>query len=240
MKKELKKRIITSILLFLLVIFCIFTNWPTYLFLLIIFSGISASEFSNLIFLASLSSSKSTFTKKWISYEGLFRIIFAIYMFFVFLLMAVDLGNLGPVFVTYILLICISSDVGGYVIGKVVGGKKLTKISPNKTISGSIASFCFSIIPLLLFHNLNQSEYVYSFNNFLLCLEISFVCQSGDIFISYIKRKAKVKDTGKILPGHGGLLDRIDGIIFAIPFVWIHNNGLVAYFKIIKGALSGL
>ena len=240
MKKKLKKRIITSILLFLLVIFCIFTNWPTYLFLLIIVSGISISEFNNLIVLAKLSSSKNTYFNKWIQYEGLFRIIFLIYIFFVFFLMAVGLRQAGPVFVTYILLICMSSDIGGYVIGKTIGGKKLTKISPNKTISGSIGSFCFSITPLLLFHNLNQPEYVYSFNNFLLCLEISLVCQAGDIFISYIKRKAKVKDTGKILPGHGGLLDRIDGIIFAIPFVLIHNNGLDAYFIIIRLALSDL
>ena len=78
------------------------------------------------------------------------------------------------------------------------------------------------------------------FNNFLLCLEISLVCQLGDIFISYIKRKAKVKNTGNFLPGHGGLLDRIDGIIFVIPFVWIHMNGLSAYFEIMKGALSKL
>ena len=154
--------------------------------------------------------------------------------------MAEDFYNLGPVFIIYILLICIFSDIGGYVIGKIIGGKKLTKISPKKTISGSIGSFCFSVVPLLLFYNFDQYEYSYSFNNFLLCLEISFVCQLGDIFISYIKRKAKVKNAGNFLPGHGGLLDRIDGIIFAIPFAWIHTNGLSTYFEIMKGALSKL
>ena len=154
--------------------------------------------------------------------------------------MAANLYNLGSVFIIYILLICIFSDIGGYVTGKAIGGKKLTKISPNKTISGSVGSFCFSIVPLLLFYNFDQSEYSYSFNNFLLCLEISLVCQLGDIFISYIKRKAKVKDAGNFLPGHGGLLDRIDGIIFAIPSVWIYMNSLSAYFEIMKGALSRL
>ena len=154
--------------------------------------------------------------------------------------MAADFYNLGPVFIIYILLICIFSDIGGYVTGKIIGGKKLTKISPNKTISGSVGSFCFSIVPLLLFYNFDQSEYSYSFNNFLLCLEISLVCQLGDIFISYVKRKAKVKDTGNFLPGHGGLLDRIDGIIFAIPYVWIYTNGLSAYFEILTGILSRL
>ena len=154
--------------------------------------------------------------------------------------MAADFYYLGSVFIIYILIICIFSDIGGYVIGKTIGGKKLTKISPKKTISGSVGSFCFSIVPLLLFYNFDQSEYSYSFSNFLLCLEISLVCQLGDLFISYIKRKAKVKNTGNFLPGHGGLLDRIDGIIFAIPFVWIHMNGLSGYFGYLKGTLSNL
>jgi len=132
----------------------------------------------------------------------------------------------------WVIILVICSDVGGYVFGKIFKWKKLTKISPNKTISGSIGSFCFSILPLLLFYNLDQSKYSYSINNFLLCLEISLVCQLGDIFISYLKRKAKVKDTGRILPGHGGILDRIDGIIFAIPFAYIYHIGLTDYFEI--------
>ena len=233
---NLQKRIITSILLFLLVIFCIFANWLIYLFLLLIVSGISLLEISSLIMLVEKSTSKNTFAKKWIP----FKLISGFYLFFIFFLMTADFYNLGPVFIIYILLICIFSDIGGYVIGKTIGGKKLTKISPKKTISGSIGSFCFSIVPLLLFYNFDPSKYSYSFNNFLLCLEISLVCQLGDIFISYIKRKAKVKDTGNFLPGHGGLLDRIDGIIFAIPYVWICTNGLSAYFEILTGALSRL
>jgi phosphatidate cytidylyltransferase len=148
--------------------------------------------------------------------------------------------SLGPVFILYVLLICIFSDIGGYVVGKTIGGKKLTKISPKKTISGSIGSFCFSLAPPFLFYIFGQSEYFYSFNNFLLCLQISLVCQLGDIFISYIKRKAKVKNTGNILPGHGGLLDRIDGIIFALPYVWIYSNGVPALFEMWAGALSRL
>ena len=232
MTVELKKRIITSILLFSLVIFCIFINWPIYILSIIIVSGIVFSEIVNLIRLVE----KSTSTKNWIP----FGLISFFYIFFLFLPIAGSFYTLGPVFIIYILLICIFSDIGGYIIGKTIGGKKLTKISPNKTISGSIGSFCFSIVPLLLFHNFNQSEYSYPFINFLLCLKISLVCQSGDIFISHIKRKAKVKNTGNLLPGHGGLLDRIDGIIFAIPFVWIHINGLSAYFEMLKGSLSRL
>jgi len=133
----------------------------------------------------------------------------------------------GPFFFLYILSICICSDIGGYIIGKSVGGKKLTKISPNKTISGSFGSFCFSIIPLLIFYNINSSEYLLSISNFLMCLFTSLVCQLGDLFISYLKRKAKVKDTGSILPGHGGLMDRVDGIIFAIPFAFILSKLII-------------
>ena len=100
----------------------------------------------------------------------------------------------SPVFFLFILSICFFSDIGGYIIGKLIGGKKLTKISPNKTISGSIGSFSFSVFPLLLFYNYNQYEYFFSINNLLFCLIISLVCQLGDLFISYLKRKAKIKN----------------------------------------------
>ena len=232
MTRELKKRIITSTLLFLLVIFCIFINWPIYILTIIIVSGIALNEIAVLIWRIE----KSTSTKNWIP----FRLISFIYIFFIFFTMAGSFYSLGPVLIFYILLVCIFSDIGGYVVGKIIGGKKLTKISPKKTISGSIGSFCFSLAPPFLFYIFDQSEHFYSFNNFLLCLQISLICQLGDIFISYIKRKAKVKDTGNFLQGHVGLLDRIDGIIFAIPYVWIYLNGLIALFEMWIGALSRL
>ena len=126
-------------------------------------------------------------------------------------------------FFLYILSICICSDIGGYIVGKNVGGKKLTKISPNKTISGSLGSFIFSILPVLLFNLQNYTGVSFKILpiNIVLCLIVSLVCQLGDLLISYFKRLNKVKDTGTILPGHGGLLDRIDGLIFAIPTVYI-------------------
>ncbi len=229
---ELKKRIITSISLFLLVILCIFINSTIYILSIFVVSGIAFTEIVNLIFLTE----KSTSTKNWIP----FRLISFFYIFFIFLPIAGTFYVSGPIFIIYILLICIFSDIGGYVVGKTIGGKKLTKISPKKTISGSVGSFFFSVLPLLLFYNFDQSTYSYSLDNFLLCLEISLVCQLGDIFVSYIKRKAKVKDTGNFLPGHGGLLDRIDGIIFAMPYVWIYTNGLNAYFEILTETFSRL
>jgi phosphatidate cytidylyltransferase len=107
------------------------------------------------------------------------------------------------------------SDIGGYIFGKVFKGRKLTKISPKKTISGAIGAFVFSLFLFiffsLIFENINLTRYL------ILTLIVSAVSQIGDIFISFIKRKAKVKNTSDILPGHGGLLDRLDGILFAIP-----------------------
>ena len=98
--------------------------------------------------------------------------------------------------------------------------KKLTKISPKKTISGSIGSFLFSLIPCI-FYLLKEIPVSNLYILIFLTLILSFICQSGDLFISYFKRKSKIKDTGRLLPGHGGLLDRIDGIIFAVPSAFI-------------------
>tara|TARA_B100000795_G_scaffold220651_1_gene175163 strand:- start:75 stop:674 length:600 start_codon:yes stop_codon:yes gene_type:complete len=128
----------------------------------------------------------------------------------------------SEIFIIYSILISVLSDTGGLVIGRIFKGKKLTKISPKKTISGSIGSFAFSltIIPFFISHFTNVSIIL------LLCvtLVISFATQVGDLFISYLKRKAKVKNTSDLLPGHGGVLDRIDGIIFSIPIGFLILN----------------
>ncbi|HIF62098.1 MAG TPA: phosphatidate cytidylyltransferase [Candidatus Pelagibacter sp.] len=234
MKKELEKRIITSFLLFFLLIFCIFVSWPIYLISVLVVCVVSLNEIVYLISIIEKNTSNKNLKKKWIP----FRFISFLYIFLLFFIATASLYEEGVLFVFFILLICIFSDVGGYVIGKTIGGKKLTKISPKKTISGSIGSFFSSVTPLLLFNNFDQHEYSYSINNFLLCLELSLVCQLGDIFVSYIKRKAKVKDSGKFLPGHGGLLDRIDGIIFALPFAWFYLNGLNKYIEVLASTIS--
>ncbi len=219
MTKESQKRIITSILLFLLVIFCIFVHKYFFITAVLIISYFAFDEICIIIVRVRNLNELAKF---------LFRFISLFYLFGIFALSAIGLYFAdGPFFFLYILSICICSDIGGYIIGKSVGGKKLTIISPNKTISGSFGSFCFSIIPLLIFYNINSSEYLLSISNFLMCLFTSLVCQLGDLFISYLKRKAKVKDTGSILPGHGGLMDRVDGIIFAIPFVFILSKLII-------------
>tara|TARA_A100001234_G_scaffold205283_1_gene200858 strand:+ start:479 stop:910 length:432 start_codon:yes stop_codon:yes gene_type:complete len=123
-----------------------------------------------------------------------------------------------------ILLICISTDIGGYFFGKIFKGPKLTKISPKKTFSGAIGGYLLSIIFFNLVLNSNyflNEPIKITFDIFLFILLISTVSQLGDIIISYFKRLSKIKDTGKIIPGHGGLLDRIDGMIFAYPFAYL-------------------
>ena len=126
-----------------------------------------------------------------------------------------------PFFFLYFVSICFFTDIGGYIFGKIIGGKKLTSISPNKTISGTFGSFIFSLIPLILFSNLNYPNLEFGINNLIFCLTISLISQIGDLSISYLKRRTNIKDTGKILPGHGGMLDRLDGIIFALPFSYL-------------------
>ena len=131
---------------------------------------------------------------------------------------------LSPIFFLYVISICFFTDIGVYIFGKTFGGKRLSKISPNKTITGTIGSFIFSVIPLIIIFNTNYLDLEFNINNILFSLLVSLVSQLGDLFISYLKRKAEVKDTGRILPGHGGVLDRVDGIIFAVPFSYLLLN----------------
>jgi len=124
-------------------------------------------------------------------------------------------GEIAFSFLLWVIILCICSDVGGYVFGKIFKWKKLTKISPKKTISGSIGSFIcsLSLIPFF-FQNLINYNIL---SLLIITLLISLTSQIGDLFISLLKRKAKVKDTSDLLPGHGGVLDRIDGILFSVP-----------------------
>ena len=214
MSQNLLKRIMTSIILLSLLFFINFSH--QYIFILgILILGIIICTEANNLFLKLLST--KYFKKKSI----FFNIITFCYVFFIFCYFSYEIHrSLGPIFFLYIVSICFFTDIGGYVFGKIIGGKKLSKISPNKTISGTVGSFIFSIIPLILFSNFGYLDLEFSLNNIMFCLFISLISQLGDLFISFFKRKAKIKDTGKLLPGHGGVLDRVDGIIFAIPFTY--------------------
>jgi len=134
----------------------------------------------------------------------------------VYLIFVIESGHLNlKIYFLYSVLVAIMSDIGGLVFGKIFEGKKLTKISPNKTVSGSIGSLIFSMLLIPFNYENLFNENLLSI--FVITIAISIISQLGDLFISLLKRKAKVKDTSDILPGHGGILDRIDGIIFAVP-----------------------
>ena len=137
-----------------------------------------------------------------------------------------ELINFGGNYIYFltIALICVSTDVGGYIFGKIFKGPKLTKISPKKTYAGMIGGYFLSIISINLFFHftyLFPNEIKITIDILIFVILISTASQFGDIFISYFKRLSKIKDTGKIIPGHGGLLDRIDGMIFAFPIFYL-------------------
>ena len=219
MAVELGKRIITSIILFLIAIFCILIHKFVFVLILVVTLFACFNEWRDINYKYFKEKQHNNWKYFFVQFVGL------VYLF-IFLGTSIALrGNNSEsiAFFIIILCICIFSDIGGYVFGKVIGGKKLTKISPNKTISGSLGSFIFSILPVLLFNLQNYTGVSFEVLpiNIALCLIVSLICQLGDLLISYFKRLNKVKDTGSILPGHGGLLDRIDGLIFAIPTVYI-------------------
>ena len=210
MNKELNNRVLTSIILILLLFFMLKISVVliSSLLLIFVFSWLEFCALIEKIF------SKKSFILKYFSKF----IIFLYLLFFIKMIINEFISSQPNISISllFIIMICIFSDIGGYFFGKTFKGKKLTKISPNKTYSGMFGSFILSIFFALGF------SYYFNLENLKNYLIISFfvslVCQLGDLFISYLKRKSEVKDTGNILPGHGGILDRIDGILFAMPF----------------------
>ncbi len=221
MSENLFKRVITSIILLSLLFFVNFSHQIIFIIFILILGLIVCFE-TNKIFLKLISqhSSRANYTTKKFNLNLLIlNLITFCYVFFIFCNFSYEIHRLeGSIFFLYVICICFFTDIGGYAFGNIIGGRKLTKISPNKTISGTIGSFIFSIIPLIIFFILGYLDIEFSLKNITFCLLISVISQLGDLSVSYLKRKAKIKDTGNILPGHGGVLDRIDGIIFAVPF----------------------
>ena len=206
MEKELQKRILSSIILIPIAVFFIFQGSIYFIF------------FLSLLFMAtSYEWIKMCKTKYVMNFLGIIFLIFSFFSAFYIR------ENIGLLFFLFIILICIFTDIGGYVFGKVFKGPKLTKISPNKTYSGVIGGFLISLSVGLFFLQYTYTDFLGNDLSKIIpaILFISFISQLGDLTISYFKRKAKLKNTGNILPGHGGLLDRIDGMIFVIPTIFI-------------------
>ena len=191
MSTNFKKRSITSLILLSLIILIMNFNYIL-LYSLIVLGVLSIIEFLNLM------------TK--IIKIKLFNLMIVSFFFIYIFLFSLLFG-------------CIASDIGGYIFGKLFKGPRLTKISPNKTISGAIGSLFLTYLTItsFLFFYTNDLNY----KLLLISIVTSIACQFGDLFFSYLKRKAKLKDTGRVFPGHGGVLDRIDGILIGLPIGYI-------------------
>ena len=205
MKQEFINRIISSIILIPIALFFIIKGSFFFNFFILICFIVTSHEWH-------MMSKNRPYT-----FLGFIFIIFSFYT--VYYLRNEFYGDF--IYFLMIFLICIFTDIGGYIFGRTFKGPKLTKISPNKTYSGMFGGYFLSIIFIsLFFTNLDffgHTNKELTFNNFILFIAISTSSQFGDIVISYFKRLSKIKDTGNIIPGHGGLLDRIDGMIFAFP-----------------------
>ena len=199
------KRLISSIILLPLLLYLVIEGSYKFIFLLILSLFISVYEWQKMIL------------KDYIKILGIFFLFFSFYSIFK---IRTSYNNEYFPFL-FILSICILTDIGGYIFGKIFKGPKLIKYSPNKTYSGMFGSYFLCLICFFICIKLNLINKNNIINYFVFIFLVSSVSQFGDIMISYFKRLSKIKDTGKIIPGHGGLLDRIDGMIFAFPFSYI-------------------
>ena len=207
MKKELIKRILSTLILIPLVVYFIVKGSYFFTFFILICFFISIYEWRKI-------------AKK----NNFFIAGFSFLLLSFLATNTLRVSNNDDYYTTFLLviIICISTDIGGYIFGNLFKGPKLTKISPNKTYSGVIGSYFLSVISLNIFY---KYKFLHNIENltvdiFVFVILISTVSQSGDLVVSYFKRKSKLKNTGTIIPGHGGLLDRIDGMIFAFPFAY--------------------
>ncbi len=208
MIKELEKRLITSIILIPISIFFIIKGSIFFIF------------FLSILFLAA--------SYEWILMSKknyLLRLLGIIFLFFSFYSAYEFRENETYKDFLFIITICIFTDIGGYIFGKIFKGPKLTKISPKKTYAGVFGSFFLPLIVGLVVYEYQYSDLIPAKGMyfFIIVLLISLISQIGDLIISYFKRKAKIKDTGKFLPGHGGFLDRVDGLIFVIPIIYLYT-----------------
>ena len=206
MMKEIEKRLITSLILVPISIFFIIKGSIFFIFFLSILFLASSYEW--------LMMSKKNYLLKFL---GIIFLFFSFYTAFEYR----EYENYKDFL--FIITICIFTDMGGYIFGKIFKGPKLTKISPKKTYAGVFGSFFLPLIAGLVVYEFQYTDQISAKGIYFLIivLFISLISQIGDLIISYFKRKAKIKDTGKILPGHGGLLDRIDGMIFVFPICYL-------------------
>jgi len=195
------KRVLSSIVFLTIALYFILQGSYAFLFFLTVCLLISCFEWHNM-------------TKDYL--HKICGFLFLIVSFYFFYKISVETINLF-----FVIILCISTDIGGYVFGKIFKGPKLTKISPNKTYSGMIGGYTLSLISLIIFSKYFFALTLTNTQLIIICFFLSSVSQIGDIIVSFFKRQAKIKNTGNLIPGHGGLLDRIDGMIFVFPIFYL-------------------
>jgi len=211
---NLQKRILTSIVIFPLSIFFIIKGGNYLIFFLFFIYSLANFELF------------SAFKKKITIF--FLELILVSALFSIYYLREDTL--LSFVLLVWAIMLTACSDIGGYTFGKIFKWKRLTKISPKKTLSGVLGSFIFSLLSVLLLNlilNIITGSDGYTFvipNFFILAIIFSIAAQIGDLTISYFKRLEKIKDTGKILPGHGGIFDRIDSLMFTVILAYLLYN----------------
>lgn len=206
MSKSFLTRLLSATVLIFLTIIFLYSNKIIFNFFIILFFLLSSYEASKLI-------------KK-----NLLLIVSILFLFFSFYTAYSLMNEYGPNLFLFVLSISVSSDIGGYIFGKILKGPKLISISPKKTVAGAFGSFITSLIISSTLYNIleiSSNDQKFHLEIFFLILFLSFVSQTGDIIVSFFKRESNLKDTGKLIPGHGGILDRIDGIIFVFPVYYI-------------------
>ena len=201
MSSEFIKRILSSIVLLPLIFFIVIEGSFLFAIFLVICFFISVLEWINM--------------SKKLKYKNV-GLIFLLISFLSIYNLRLNYNDNYILFI-YIVVICVSTDIGGYIFGKLLKGPKLIKYSPNKTIAGMFGGFFISILSMFILIHIYEDQN-FSIKLLAFVIFISVISQLGDITVSFFKRLAKIKDTGKIIPGHGGLLDRIDGMRFAFPF----------------------
>ena len=220
--KELDKRIFTSLFLLILA-FGMYKINIILLCVLIIFGALSIFEFNKVLKILFLKRNRSKKKKILHFLVYLFSFIFYIFFTFISVYLLATSDFILKIFLFYFLIICLLSDIGGFVFGNIFRGPKLTKISPKKTISGAIGSVL--LVTIFSFSEIFFKLFTIEIKNifFLTTISImtSILCQIGDLFFSFLKRKANIKDFGNILPGHGGVLDRLDGILLGLPSAFL-------------------
>ncbi len=202
MSQELTKRILSSLILIPTTLFFVIKGSVLFVFFISICLVVIIYEWHMM-------------TKK--KPYRIFGYIFIFFSFYTIFKLRIDNDYY---FLLFVIIICVSTDIGGYIFGNIFKGPKLTKFSPNKTYAGMIGGYLLSIISAIILTNFNFGGEI-PINWFIFVVIISTISQLGDIIISYFKRLSKIKDTGKIIPGHGGLLDRVDGMIFVFPFLYL-------------------